>query len=372
MSEVTIILLSREEKEKRRGEFSVEEIGELGEAALLWVTRTMRGAYLSVVADRLLIKNSHGVFPELSTENRELYRDYLHLDAMAKTMMIIETFVTLCYTLAFRRKCLAKSLARTPSMMGQVLPALDIHILGRKRNETIRRILSLPSVGSVGDLSKRERNLLSKLSDESAQKLADDYAIARDFYECHRTAYDKLRHGMSVILGMKSNVGRANFAIDLKKKEKRKPPNVVEIQGSSPLGNAMAIIPADDRTLGVYEKLALETDLYVRYITGSLFARICNSGEGYLPCVMKSENEWVISYIPKTNMPPDEKKEFDHICEKIQPNFVMPSLKAHVEFRFGPKYLPQIEAQLQKYHSAEVWYSGVGSESSYEYGWRSQ
>jgi hypothetical protein len=365
-------LLSREEKEAGRGEFSVKEVGDFGEAALIWVLRTMRGAYIGVVSDKLLIKKADEILAEVSTADRNVYRSYLYLDAMAKTMMIIETFLTLCYNLAFRRNTLAKSLARTPNMAKPVLPTLDQHLFGKKRDTIIKKILSLPSVNSVGEISKQERKLLGKLAEASAEKFADDYTAARDFYECHRTAYDKLRHGMSVILGMKSNVGQANFAIDQKKREERKPPNIVEIQGELPLGNTQEIVPADDRTINLYEGMARETDMYVRYIAGSLFARICNCGQGYLPCVMRSENEWSISYIPKTAMSLDEKKEFDQICQKIQPNFVLPNPKTHLEFQYGPKYLPQIEAKLEKYYSAELRYSRQGAESSCEYGWTRQ
>jgi hypothetical protein len=261
-------LLTRQEKEAGRREFSVKEIGQFGEAALISVSRTMRGAYIGVISDRLLIRKTEEILPELSVADRELYRSYLYLDAMAKTMMIIETFLTLCYNLAFRRNALAKSFARTPSM-GKVLALLDQQLFGKRHGMIIRRIVSLPSVDSLGKISKQERKLLGKLAEGSAEKFADDYTFARHFYECHRTAYDKLRHGMSVILGMKSNVEQANFAIDLKKAEERKPPNAVEIQGEFPLGNILEIIPADDRTMDLYEEIARETDLYVRYIAGS-------------------------------------------------------------------------------------------------------
>jgi hypothetical protein len=366
-------VLSREEKEARRGNYSVEVLGPFGDMALLWLTRAMRGAFINILADRLLIKNSMQGLSELSTQDRELSIGYLYLDAMAKTETIIETFLALCYVLAFETNTTAQSLARYPSMVWQILPKLDQRILGGEQKKTVAKILSLPEVDSITHLSTEERELILKLTDLSIQKFAEDYIAARDFYECHLIPYNKMRHGMSVIMGMKSNLDRANFAVDVLKEEKmRKPPNIVEINGVFPLGNMLAIVPADERTLKLYEAMARETDMYARYIVGSMFSRICNSGERYLPCIMHNEQTWLLSYVPKSPMSADEKKMFDQICERIQPDFVIPNVKAHIEFRFGPRSDPQIQARLEKYYSAAVHYSGEGTEASYEHGYTTQ
>ncbi len=348
-------------------------MGQFGEVALLWLTRAMRGAYLAVDADRMLIHQYSVGSPLTAVQDRELFVDYLYLDAMAKTETIIETFLALCYVLAFESGTTAQSLARYPSMVWKVLPKLDEHILGNERKNTVTKILSLPEVNSITNLSQEERNLIQKLTDLSIEKFAEDYTAARGFYESHLIPYDKMRHGMSVMLGMKSNLDRANFAVDvLKERKMRKPPNIVEINGAFPLGNVLSIVPADERTLKLYEGMARETDMYARYIVGSVLSRICNSDEGYLPCVMHNEQTWLLSYVPKSPMSADEKKMFDQICERIQPNFVIPNVKAHVEFRFGPKSDPRIHAQLEKYYSATVHYTGEGVETYYEYGWTKQ
>jgi len=362
-------MLSREEKEARRQQHSERTVGPFGEVALLWLTRAMRGAYLSIIADRRLIENSENDFPQLSPLDRELYLNYLHLDAMAKTVTIIESFLALCYVIAFKRRTTARSLARYPSMIEEVLPQLDGRILGSTRDHTIAEILSLPGVDAIGVLDGEERALIEKLTALTIEKFADDYGALRSFYESHLVPYNKMRHGMAVILGLRSNLQRATFAIDSIKRMARKPPNLVEIDGPFPLGNILAIVPADERSLTLYEGLARETDLYARYLVGSLLAQICNAGEGYLPCVMQNEQEWTLAYIPKHPMTPEEKKVFERIVEKLRSNFVFPSTKAHIEFRFGSKSDPQIRAHFEKFYSAIVRYSGKGIESSYHCRW---
>lgn len=327
---------------------------------------------MAVDADKMLIHQYSVGSPLTAIQDREQFVDYLYLDAMGKTETIIETFLALCYVLAFESGTTAQSLARYPSMVWRVLPKLDEHILGNEQKNAVTKILSLPDVNSIANLSQEEGNLIRKLTDLSIQKFAEDYSAARGFYESHLIPYDKMRHGMSVILGMKSNLDRANFAVDSKEQLPRKPPNLVEINGSFPLGNLLAIAPADERTLKLYEGMARETDMYARYIVGSMLSRICNSGEGYLPCVMHNEQTWLLSYVPKSPMNADEKKMFDQICQRIQPDFVIPNVKAHVEFRFGPRSDPQIQAQFEKYYSATVHYSGEGTETSYEYGWKTE
>ena len=71
-------------------------------------------------------------------------------------------------------------------------------------------------------------------------------------------------------------------------------------------------------------------------------------------------------------MSADEGRMFDQICKRAEPNFVVPNVKAHVEFRFGQISAPQILAQLEKHYSATVYYTGVGAETSYEHGWTKQ
>jgi hypothetical protein len=367
---VSYVLLPLEEKRAKQEAYILSELGPLAPATLLWITRAIRGAYLNIVSNRRLVKNVEQDFSAESPYDRESYVNYLNLDTMAKTETIFESFLALIHALAFNQSDLAQSMVWYPSMERKILPRLDAHIFGTKRDEAIRNILSVPWIDKVGDLSSTEIELLSKLTTLSIEKFVDDYTVTRDFYESHLIPYNKMRHGMAVILAMRSNLGRANFAIDLMHKMSRKPPNVIVVHGKLPIGNALAIVPSDERSLNLYERLAKEWDLYTRYIVGSLMAKMFNIGEGYLPCVMRSQGQWTISYIPKIRMSTNEQRIFNGICEKVRPNFLLPDFKSHLEFRFGPKSEPQIQEKIEKYYSATLWYTGEGDETSYEHGWR--
>ena len=337
-------------------------------ASLLGVMRAMRGASLNIISNRKLVKNVQQNFPELLDVDREVFVNYLYLDSMAKTEMIFETFLALCYALAFKRSSLAQSLIRYDNMTTCILPELDIHTLGSSRDATVKRILSLPEVDSLGILLPEERNLIIKLTHRCIEKFVGVYTATREFYESHLTAYNKMRHGMSVFIGMESNLERANFAIDFVKAQTRKSPNLIENDGKLPVGNMLAIIPATERVLDHYVSLAAEWDFYTHYIIGTLLARIFNCGEGYLPCTMRSEKEADVGYISNTVMTAEEAQIFEAIRKKVNPNFILPSLKVRMGFSIGGKLLTQVQSNLERYYSASVLYSGK-EEREHILGW---
>ncbi len=363
-------LLSFEEKEANRAVFAEQEIGPNGPAALMGVMRAMRGASLNIISNQKLVKNIEQSFPELSDVDREVFLDYLHLDSMAKTEMIFETFLALCYALAFTRSSLNQSLIRYDSMIFHILPKLDAHILGSARDETIKNILSLPEVDSLGSIPPEERDLILKLTDRTVEKFVDVYTKAREFYESHLTAYNKMRHGMSVFIGMSGNLERSNFALDMVEALNRKPPNLVEIEGTLPVGNMLAIVPASDRVMNYYVTLAAEWDFYMHYIIGTLLAKIFNCAEGYLPCSRRGERQWDIGYISKSPMTSEEAKLFETIRKRVEPNFILPELKnTRLAFVFLETPREQIQEKLEKYYSAVVWYSGKGDHVLHKQVW---
>lgn len=362
-------MLSVAEKKAKQDEYVTRELGPFAPSTLLGLGRMIRAAYLSIISDRKLIKNAGQDFLKETPYDRESYVGYLHLDAMSKTLTILESFLALIHALTFNSSHLAESLVHYPNMPSALIPKLNDRIFGSERHETVMKILSLPDVDNVGDLTAAERGLLTKLTDLSIEKFVDDYTVARDFYGSNLIPYNKMRHGMSVQLSMKSGSDRVNFAID-RIQMKYKPPNYVEINGKLPIGNTLVVVPVDERALGLYEKLAKEWDLYVRYIVDNLMAKMFNIGEGYLPCIMQVPGIWNLTYIPKTPMSSDEQHIFNGICEKIRPNFRPPDLKSHMQFNFGPKSESKVKAMIEKYYAATLWYTGEGDETSYEQRWQ--
>lgn len=376
------LLMTKAEKEAGNWQYSIDKLGPNAEEPLLWLSTTMRGAYLQVLSNRNLVQKYNERSCPLRRLNpfapktpvklvgldRELFLSYLHLDTMAKTVNIVENFLALCHVLAFHRNAVVEKLVHVPNTMSEVIPELDEAINGSQRGETTKQILSLPEMNNIGEINDEERALLSKLTDASIRKFARDYTEARSFFECHRGPYNKLRHGMSVILNMQTNLDKASFAIDTVKGSSRQPPNLVTINARFPWGNTLAIVPTNESNMAQYEIYARETDFYTRFLIGSLFSYIMNCGEGYLPGYMRTENTLVLSYIPDYQMPPSEKRVFDRICEKTLPNYVWPHLKVRARFGFGPKYLPQVESNILTHRSATVRFTGHGNEATYERG----
>ena len=373
------LLMTKAEKEARNWQYSIDTLGPNAEDPLLWLSTTMRGAYLQVLSNRLIVRKYNERVSPLSRLNpfapktplkltgldRNHFVSYLHLDTMAKTVNIVENFLALCYVLAFHRKLVVEKLVHVPPTMTAVIPELDEAISGSRRHEIVRKILSLPDTDVIEQINGEERELLSKLTDASIRKFSKDYTEAKSFFECLRIPYNKLRHGMSIILNIQSNEEKAGFAIGTTK-NRGQPPNLVTINASFPWGNTLAIVPANESNMAQYEMYAQETDFYTRFLIGSLFSYVKNCGDGYLPGYMRTENLLVLSYVPDYQMPPSERRVFDRICEKILPNYVWPKFRVHAKIGFGPKYLPQVESKIRTHRSATVWFTGQGNEATYE------
>jgi len=135
------------------------------------------------------------------------------LSALSKIMVLIESFLRMTDALGKDFKKLPNEMLRYSSKRS-LDTILDKAKNGYLSKDEIWRIFGFPHIEDL-PLSKEEKYLVEKVLDHSADQIRTFYERIAQFYDDHRIAYNKFKHGLSVIVGLEPTTTYHNNSLIL-------------------------------------------------------------------------------------------------------------------------------------------------------------
>ena len=127
-------------------------------------------------------------------------KSFVLLDGLAKIMMMLEGFLALCEALSNPKKGyehLAKSMARYDNK--EINAFIKLFKVGKVK---LWKLFRFPDIDRL-NLESTEADFMRKLLNDSCRVFEETILKVIEFYECSRLAYNKLKHGFSIMAGMK-------------------------------------------------------------------------------------------------------------------------------------------------------------------------
>jgi hypothetical protein len=297
-------------------------------------------------------------------------KQFLSLDALAKIMMLIEGLLVLLDTVSDE----AKGYSKIAKAMASYKPRSIYSFIARFKNRQVnlRRLVGLPEVDKLL-ITKSEKDEIRGAFNEIEKSVAQFLNFIIGFYECNSIPYNKFKHGLSLIPGMKLNNPEQHTITSLfaALDRKDKAPPIVAIETRERLAptelgwfNVICFVPSPQNE--IYEAIIAQLTALIPYITNNHLFFAANCGEDYFP-VEVSDGK----FKPRLLLAPGSlylQKEADErltpIILKITRNMNMPTFQVTFNLNFSSEKIAKILKSFQSHGSAVIWSSESESGSA--------
>lgn len=290
-------------------------------------------------------------------------RHFIMLDGLAKIMMLIEGFFALSEAILNPNKGykhVPKSMAyyRTRDINNFIKRFQDGDV-------SVWKLMGFPEISKL-ELNHDDAEFIERLFNDSCSLLAKTIKDLIDFYKCNRTAYNKLKHGLSILAGMKIKGPEGvefpqNAVYALDRWVNREPPCLCHKSKESfmPKGlewyDTMTIIPFWRDTFRKHSGIMTDLRLIIEHLTSNHLHWASNCGEDYFPLKKKSDGKYTpIIYLPYKLEGPD-KERFEHVVKKITDNMNIAKMQVSFDFNIKDEVMRKILEYIKSNQAATIW-----------------
>jgi len=354
-----------EEKKKRASDFVNKELTWAGYTSVQLFLFNMKTVISLIELERIMLKKVETGEIKHNMPDDYLLRvkHFILLDALAKTMMLIEGVLALCAGLSERntsRKKISYQMARYEKKQ------VNAFIKHFKNNDVdLWKLASLPNLEKLQEncgLTAEEKENLRKLFDNSCNALRNALNAIIAFYEKNEILYWKFRHGLSIIAGFKlvsqpiDSLSSILWAID---RLPRKPSSTYLeatdlLQPELRWFNTISILPYSEKTFQHYSSILSDLRDLARYIVNNQILWAINCGEDYFPMEKQPTGLWTPTVYTTSNGSSIWEK-CESIIPKITSNtYVIDSL-LNFTLNLKGKALGNVVECLQHDKVATIW-----------------
>lgn len=290
-------------------------------------------------------------------------KHFILLDALAKTMMLVEGVLVLCAGLS---ECKASRQKISYQMARYKQEQVNAFIKRFKNNDVdLWKLAALPSLEKLQDncgLTAEEKENIRKLFDNSCNAVRNALNAIIDFYEKNKILYWKFKHGLSIIAGFKlvsqpiDILSSISWAIDRLSRK----PSFACLEATNLLPpklrwfDTISILPYSEKTFQHYGSILSDLRSLVRYIVNNQILWAINCGEDYFPMEKQPTGLWA----PTVYITPNGSniwKKCESIIPKITSNtYVIDSL-LNFTLNLEGKALEKVVECLQHDRVATIW-----------------
>lgn len=290
-------------------------------------------------------------------------KQFLYMDALAKIMMLIEGLLALSDAISDP----AKGYPKIAETMASYRDSANLAFIGKFRAQQIdlQRLAGLPDLNKLS-MTQSEKDIIMKAFEETEMVFERLLNVVITFYECNSIPYNKFKHGLSLIPGMKlknpqqqitaslltalDRRSRAPSCTTIETRESLVPPQVGWF-------NILCFVPSPQ--IEIYESIITPLRSVISYITGNHLFYAVNCGEDYFPGELGDGK-----FTPKLLLLPGSpfgqapgKEQLEPIIKKILENMNMPSMKFHFDLSFSQEIIAKLLESFQAHGSALIWSS---------------
>jgi hypothetical protein len=357
--------MNPEEKKKSQSDFIHNKFTENAFTELLLFARNSR-ALINVIRLELILHEKTGsdafltgLIDPFPSETKQ----FLSLDALGKIMMLIEGLLVVSDTISDEAKGYRKLAEAMASYKHRTILAFIERF--RTKKVDLQRLIGLPEIDKLL-ITPSEKDEISGAFKEIEKAVEQFLSLIINFYECNLIPYNKFKHGLSLIPGMKLNNSEqqtiASVLTALDKKDKA--PSCLAFETKERLMppelgwfNTMCFVPSPQ--IEIYEAIITQLNALIPYITNNHLYFAANCGEDYFPVELSDGN-----FKPRLLLPPgspylqgDADRRLTPVILKITKNMNMPILQVSFNLNFSSDKIAKILKSFQDHGSALIWSS---------------
>jgi hypothetical protein len=293
-------------------------------------------------------------------------KNFIVLDGLAKIMMVAEGFFALCEAISNPRKgykYLARSMARySNSEIKNFIKRF------KKREVNLWTLFRFPDLAKL-KLEPEELVFIEKKFNDSCRLFEKTIAGVVDFYECNRIPYNKLKHGLSILSGMK--LTRKDGPVEgefpsvliyaLDRKGDRKPQCLCYRSRESFMSKGLewydtvSIIPYWQNTFKKYSGVMSDLLKMIEHLTHNHLNWASNCGEDFFPLKWVSKGKYTpILYLPYKPKGSD-KELYGRIVNKIMSNMNIADKTYKFDINIPEKVMSKIFGCFAVNQVATIW-----------------
>jgi hypothetical protein len=298
-------------------------------------------------------------------------KEFLYIDALAKVMMLIEGFLALSDAISDS----AKGYPRIAEAMASYRDSSILKFITRFRETQIDmwKLTGLPRLEKL-PINEQERAALSDVFQENVEVFKEFLTTIIDFYKCNSIAYNKFKHGLSLIPGMQLKNPRQEVVAQVLTALDRQlqPPDFASIQTKERLVppqvgwfNTLCFVPSPQKEK--YELILNSLLSAISFMTSNHMFLAVNCGEDYFPLKMNPDG----SYVPMLLLPKDsqylrenKKKQLEPIIKRVTDNMNISKMTFKFNLNFADDKMALILKSFQEHGSALVWSSETATGSA--------
>ena len=257
------------------------------------------------------------------------------------------------------------------NIVGELRDKLDKYSLETKES-FMWRVLSLPDIFSLNNLSQEEQNFLKRALAQTCEINYERLAGSINFYLSNKIAYNKFKHGLSILPLISSASSDAKVgsivALDRERKKPEHTANLLLLKGSFfpkdfEWYNTMCLVSVGKENLKRYIEISESIYDFVAFIVQNSLLYADNCGVNYLPIKLLKDNK-VEPWLYVRHHTQDVIEEIKAIYSKVLPNIHI-SLRrvGRFEFNLGKKASEKLAKLLKFVGSAVIWASDENIEA---------
>lgn len=221
----------------------------------------------------------------------------LILSALSKIMVLIESFLSISDSLLFAYKEVPKKMLRyrqinIDNFINKIKKGLLTKI-------DIQTIYGFPNVSDL-PLKDKEKFLIEEVLNHSAEHILTFYKRIVKFYDNHRRPYNKFKHGLSIISGLKPVSSKDDYPMiatldrceDVAKMKGGYIPSDKIFPAEYGWYNLITLIPYRDETFNAYNDILSDLKKLVSVLSENHLIRGFNLGTNYLPKIIPTSKEF--------------------------------------------------------------------------------
>ena len=299
-----------------------------------------------------------GLSPDILAETKS----FVLLDGLAKIMMLIEGFFALCGTLSEPAKG-HKSLPKTMAYY-DMREVNDFTKRFKEQKIDIWRLFRFPEISELL-VDPEEAVFIERLFEDSCIALATNVAKLIEFYECNRIPYYKLKHGLSIIAGMRVTDPKGGnspllltWALD--RWENKDPPCLCHKAKDSLMPedlkwfDTISIIPYGPQTFKKHSEIMFLLRTMIEHLTFNHLDWASNCGKDYFPMKWTSETQChPLIYLPRKLEGADQRL-YDQVVLKIRGNMNLARKDYKFDFKISTEVMEKIFNSFEKNQVATI------------------
>lgn len=268
------------------------------------------------------------------------------IDALSKVMMLIESFFI--FNLYFK-----KNIKSLPKKMCEYRPNDVYHFIENIESskftwKDIWEIFAYPKINNLS-LNKSEKKLVNYVLKKSSEHIFACYKEIINFYKNHIIIYNKFKHGLSFIAGLKQNTMDTSVYLALDRKEKRN-----KIKGINKCTNifihdfynTFSIINYNNKSFKNISNKISELQNLVENLVENHFIRAFNCGYDYIP----------LQIMLNQKFPEEKYNKFKLLIrKKIAPLIYQTKRNIKTEIAFKKDINKKMNTMLSKFNVATFW-----------------